>query len=109
MAEQTYHCGDEHVGVENGVTSLFSGARLVTSVDVPEDMMALVQRATDLIKQEVLAAARRDPWPCIVDEAYKGDPNKKLVRFAGEFYILDVVEIEKTLDVDNFLGSPPWR
>lgn len=120
MAKQTYLFGDDDkIDVENGVTSLFSGSRVVTSVDVPEGMMATfnllndeaVKDAVAKVNRDIIAEARRDPWPCVVDEAYKGDPNKKLVRFAGQFYVLDVIEIEKvsSFDVDKFLGTPAGR
>lgn len=83
-------------------TGLFSGAHLVTSVDVPEGALATfdilndqaVKDAVAAISRDIIAAAGRYPWPCVVDEAYKGDPNKKLIRYAGQFYVLDVAQIE---------------
>lgn len=84
------------------VTGLWSGANLVTSVEVPEGMIATfdllndqaVRDAVAKISQDIIAEARRDPWPRVVDEAHQGDPNKKLIRMGRDFYVLDVTAFD---------------
>lgn len=82
------------------ITGLFSGANLITSVEVPEDSIASFRRLIDIrddllsIEEEIKKAAlRADPWPTVVSEAFEGDPNKKLIRVGHDFYVLDVTQI----------------
>lgn len=62
----------------------------VTDEGLPRDVVGLVSAT---IIKDALAAALQDPWPCIVDEAFRGNPNKKLIRFGGEHYVLDIRQI----------------
>lgn len=76
----------------------FPGGPLVISEDIPQDALALIFRLPASVTDEIaqtIKNATKDPWQlCIVDEAYGGDPNKKVVRVGRDFYLVDVAKIE---------------